>query len=119
MQDEFEGIRAQVRRNPARGFVSRRGRTGRVVDVDAGLVVVLMALGSLRASISPDTALREYQGEVLPSSAPMEIGAVVKVTEQLTASGDEVAVEIIREGEGRHDVHPGTARVARLLLSFP
>ncbi len=119
MQDEFEGIRAQVRRNPARGFVSRRGRTGRVVDVDAGLVFVLTALGSLRPSIGPDTALREYQGEVLPPSAPMEIGALVKVPEQLTASGDAVAVEIIREGEGRYDVHLGNARGARLLSIFP
>ena len=96
MQDEIANLRAQIRRNPAWGFVSRRGRTGRVVNVDAGLVVVLTPLGSLRASIGPDTVVREYQGEVLASSARLEIGALVMVPEELTASGDAVAVEILR-----------------------
>ena len=108
MQNELEDARRQFKADPSRGYISRRGNTGRIVPMDpqAGRISVDTPKGSLNVRIGEHTVVRKYGGDTVLTIDDLKAGSLVVVDEARTDADDTTKIEMV----------PGARTVTTCLL---
>ena len=124
-QDESAELKRQFAEQASWGFVSRYGRTGRILSVrtDDRTLEIATPRGALHARVGAATNIHQNTNAVSRSLTFEDLtpGILVTVdgatgTQENSAAGD---IEVVPEGEGGFDIAPATGPGPRLMPIFP
>ena len=122
-QDDLLAARKQLQEQPAWGFISRYGRTGRVQVIEAKgkTVIVSTPLGSLHAKAGDSTSIRKSNSDEALAFEDLKNGMLVTVSGAEGQSGaiDASEILVIDDGEGGIDIRPASGEGPTMLPVFP
>ena len=124
-QDEIAELKRQFAEQASWGFVSRYGRTGRILSVraDGQTLEIATPRGTLHARVGVATNIHQTTNDDSRALTFEDLtpGTLVTVdgatgTEENYDAGD---IEVVPEGEGGFDIAPATGTGPRLMPVFP
>ena len=124
-QDEIAELKRQFAEQASLGFVSRYGRTGRILSVGADdqTLEITTPRGILYARVGAATNIHQTTNDDSRALTFEDLtpGTLVTVdgvtgTEENSDAGD---IEVVPEGEGGFDIAPATGSGPRLMPVFP
>ena len=124
-QDEISELKKQFAEQASWGFVSRYGRTGRIMSVrtDDQTLEIATPRGTLHARVGVATNIHrtttdESKDLIFEDLTPGTLVTVdgVTGTQENSDAGD---IEVVPEGEGGFDIAPATGTGPRLMPIFP
>ena len=122
-QDEIAELKRQFAEQASWGFVSRYGRTGRILSVraDGQTLEIATPRGILYARVGAATNIHRTTNDDSRALTDLTPGTLVTVdgvtgTQENSDAGD---IEVVPEGKGGFDIAPATGSGPRLMLVFP
>ena len=124
-QDEIAELKRQFFEQASWGFVSRHGRTGRILSVrtEDRTLKIATPRGALHARVGAATNIHQTtnDGSKALTFEDLTPGTLVTVdgatgTQEDSAAGD---IELVPEGEGGFDIAPAAGSGPRLMPVFP
>ena len=123
--DEIKDLGDQIKDNSGYGYVTKSGRTGRIVSLDTveGVLEIDTPMGARSALVDDTTIVKKTMGDATEDMnlAKLSEGMLVMVSGPMDAKGKNVAtsIEVVPEGADGFKIAPVTGDSPASVPIFP